>query len=91
MNKVYSLIFFLTVFILGCTSKEINQNKILQKIDSLDMNIFSSGGDKIYSIASPYSSFDNIALKFNLKETTINIFKGEEIKYVIKSDESSLS
>ena len=91
MNKVYSLIFFLTVFILGCTSKEINQNKILQKIDSLDMNIFSNGGDRIYSIASPYSSFDNIGLKFNLKETTINIFNGEEIKYIIKSDESSLS
>ena len=91
MNKNYSLVFFLALFILGCAPKAIDQNEILQKIDSLDMNIFSNGGVKIYSIASPYSSFDNIELKFKLKKTTINIFNGEEIKYVIKSDESSLS
>ena len=77
MNKIYSLIFFLTVFIIGCTSKEINQNKILQKIDSLDMNIFSKSGHKIYSITSPNSSYDNIELKFELKKPIINIFNGK--------------
>ena len=55
------------------------------------MNIFSKRGDKIYSITSPYSSYDNKELKFETEKTTINIFNGEEIKYIVNSDESTLS
>ena len=91
MNNFYRLIILLPVFILGCAPNSIKENQIIQKIDSLDMNIFSKRGDKIYSISSPYSSFDNIKLNFSLKKTTINILNGEEIKYIISSEESSLS
>ena len=91
MKNVHRLIIFLPVFILGCTSNVIEGNKFTQKIDSLDMNIFSKKGDKIYSIASPYSSFNNLELIFQLKKTTINVFDGEETKYIINSDESTLS
>ena len=45
---------------LGCTPKVIDENKVIQKIDSLDMNIFSNRGDKVYSITSPNSSYDNV-------------------------------
>jgi len=38
---------------LGCATKVIDENKVIQKIESLDMTIFSKSGDKIYSIASP--------------------------------------
>jgi len=76
---------------LGCTPNVIDENKVIQKIDSLDMTIFSKSGDKIYSITSPNSSYDNIELKFELKKPTINILNGEEIKYIISSEESSLS
>ena len=38
---------------LGCAPNVIYENKINQKIDSLDMTIFSKSGDKIYSITSP--------------------------------------
>jgi len=72
-------------------SNIINENKVIQKIDSLDMNIFSKGGDKIYSITSPNSSYDNIALRFELKKPIINIFNGEKTKYIISSEESTLS
>ena len=54
------------------------------------MNVFSKNGDKIYSITSPDSKFDKIKLVFNLKRTTINIFKGEDIKYIIDSESSRL-
>ena len=91
MNNIYVLIILLQVFILGCTPNVIEQNKLIQKINRLDMNIFSNRGNKLYSITSPYSSFDNNELKFKLKNTTINIFNGEEIKYIINSDESTLS
>ncbi len=91
MNNKYKLIIFLSFFILGCKPNNFNENKIIQKIDSLNMNIFSNNGEKIYSITSPYSSYDNKNLEFQLKNTTINIFKGEETKYIINSDESTLS
>jgi len=75
----------------GCAPGVIDENKVKQKIDSLDMTIFSKSGDKIYSITSPNSSYDNIELKFELKKPIINIFSGGETKYIISSEESSLS
>ena len=56
---------------LGCSPNVINENKVIQKIDRLDMTIFSKNGDKIYSITSPNSSYDNIELKFELKKPII--------------------
>ena len=91
MSKNYRLIIFLTLFILGCAPSVIDENKVIQKIDSLDMTIFSKSGDKIYSITSPNSSYDNIELKFELKKPIINILNGKETKYIISSEESTLS
>jgi len=76
---------------LGCAPNVIDENKVIQKIESLDMTIFSKSGDKIYSITSPNSSYDNIELKFKFKKPIINILNGEETKYIISSEESSLS
>ena len=76
---------------LGCSPNVIDENKVIQKIDNLDMTIFSKSGDKIYSITSPNSSYDKIELKFDLKKPIINILNGEETEYIISSEESSLS
>jgi len=76
---------------IGCAPNVIDENKVIQKIESLDMTIFSKSGDKIYSISSPNSSYDNIELKFDLKNPIINILNGEETKYIISSEESKLS
>ena len=76
---------------IGCAPNIIDENKVKQKIESLDMTIFSESGDKIYSITSPNSSYDNIKLKFELKNPIINILNGEETKYIISSEESTLS
>ena len=91
MSNNYRLIIFLPLFILGCVPNVIDENKVIQKIESFNMTIFSKSGDKIYSIISPNSSYDNIELKFELKKPIINIFNGEETKYIISSEESSLS
>ena len=91
MSKDYRLIIFLPLFMLGCATNVIDENKVIQKIDSLDMTIFSKSGDKIYSITSPNSSYDNIELKFELKKPIINILNGKETKYIISSEESTLS
>ena len=90
MNNFYRII-LLPVFILGCAPNSIKENKITQKIDSLDMNIYSKKGNKIYSITSPYSSYDSKELQFKLENSTINIFSGKEIKYIINADQSTLS
>ena len=92
MNKIFKIIFCFQFFILGCVPKAIEDNKeILKKIESLNMNIFSNEGEKIYSISSPNSTYDKVKLEFNLKKTTISIFEGENIKYILKSDSSTLS
>ena len=91
MNRIYRLISFFPILILGCTPNVFEESKIKQKIDSLDMIIYSEKGDKIYSIISPNSTYDKIQLNFNLKKTTINIFEGEDIRYVINSDSSKLT
>ena len=91
MTHIYRLIIFLPFVIFGCAPNVIEENKVIQKIDSLNLNIFSKNGDKIYSITSPNTSYNNNKLKFELKKPTINIFKGEETKYIIIADESTLS
>ena len=91
MSNIYRLIIILPLFMLGCAPNVIEEKKVKQKIDSLDMTIFSKNGDKIYSIKSPNSSYDNIELKFELKKPIINIFSGDETKYIISSEESTLS
>jgi len=90
MRNIYRLIIFLPLFILGCAPNLINENKIIQKIDNLDMNIFSRKGDKIYNITSPNSLYDKVKLELNLGKTTISIFDGKIIKHIIKSDSSKL-
>ena len=91
MSNIYRLIIFIPFFMLGCAPNVIEENKVTQTIDSLDMKIFSKNGDKLYSIVSPDSSYNNIKLKFELKKPIINIFDGEETKYIISSKESTLS
>ena len=90
MSNIYRLIIFLPLFMLGCAPNVIDENKVIQKIDSLDMDIFSRKGEKIYNITSPNSIYDKVKLELNLKKTTITIFDDEIIKYIIKSDSSKL-
>ena len=91
MNNLYRLIICLPFFIIGCAPNVVEENKVIQKINSLDMNIFSNSGDKLYSITSPNSSYNIVELRFELRNPTINIFKGKETKYIISSEESTLS
>ena len=91
MSSIYRLIIFFPLFMIGCAPNLIDQNKVIQKIDSLDMTIFTEKGTKLYSITSQNSSYDNIELRFELKNPIINILNGKETKYIISSEESTLS
>ena len=90
MIKFNKLIIFIPILIFGCSPNVMDGDKVIQKIEKLNMNIFSKGGNKIYSIISPNSKYDKVKLEFNLKRTTINIFDGEDIKFIINADSSTL-
>ena len=91
MNNIYKLIIIFPFLILGCKPSVIDGNRIMQKIDSLDMNIYSNQGEKIYRIISPNSTYNILKQTISVKKTTINLFKNNELEYIINSDESKLS
>ena len=87
MNKFNNLILLVLIVITGCKSTGISNNNLSQVIDDFDMNIYSNEGEKLFSIKSPSSSFENNNI-LNLKETVIHLFKNNETEYIINSDES---
>jgi len=91
MNKLFKLLFLIPIFIVGCKSNSLINKDFSQVIDNIDMNIFSTEGEKLFSIKSPYSSYENNSNIFKLKETTIHILKNNETEYIITSDKSKLS
>ena len=93
MNKIYNLFLLLLIFTYGCKSrKDINNIDINnQSIDSFNMNMFTTEGKKMLSIISPKSNFDKVNNIFNLKKTTIYLFKGNIKEYKITSDNAKVT
>ena len=91
MNKIYSYIGLFFLLISGCNYKVNESTNLIQKIDNLDMIIYSDEGEKLYSINSPESIYDKNENTFNLKKTSINIFKNKQKQYIVKSNTSKLS
>tara|TARA_Y100000991_G_scaffold168697_1_gene130441 strand:- start:312 stop:932 length:621 start_codon:yes stop_codon:yes gene_type:complete len=91
MNRLYILFFLIPIIIIGCKYRDIDDKIISQSINSLNMNIYSSDGIKLLSIKSPYSNYKKGKNIFNLKETTIKLFKNNNGEYLITSDNSKLS
>ena len=91
MNKLYISLILIPILTYGCRIKDIDNNIYTQSIDSFTMNIFSSKGNKIFTIKSPFSSYNKENNIFNSKDTTIYLFKDNEPQYIINSDNSKLS
>tara|TARA_Y100000739_G_scaffold211970_1_gene203752 strand:+ start:786 stop:1412 length:627 start_codon:yes stop_codon:yes gene_type:complete len=91
MNKLHKLLFLISIIVVGCKTNDIDEKIINQTINSLNMNILSKDGKKLLKVVSPYSKYNKDKNSFILKETTINLFKDNEIEYIISSDESRLS
>ena len=91
MNRWFKLFLILPLIIIGCKNKEIDEKYLIQSINTLNMDIFSREGEKLITIKSPYSNYDKERNAFDLKETTINLFKDNNLEYIINSDNSKLS
>ena len=75
MIKFYNFFFIILILTVGCKARKIEENIIIQSVESLNMTIYSNDEKKL----------------FNLNNTTINLFKDNKIQYVINSDKSKLS
>ena len=91
MNSLFKVLLIFPIIISGCKTSKLDIENISQRFDSLNMNIYSTEGNKLYSIKSPYSSYNKETQVFNLKETTIYLFKNNQPEYIINSDKSKLS
>ncbi len=91
MNKLQRLLIIISFLVLGCKNNATKENNFVQKINSLDMNIYSKTGEKIYSIKSPNTNFNKDKNVFNLNRTKIQIYQNKAIKYKIESEKSTLS
>ena len=91
MNKFHNLFFLVLLLIGGCKARTIEENIIIQSLESLNMTIYSNDGKRLLTVKSPYSVFNKEKKIFNLKSTTINLFKDNKTEYVINSDKSKLS
>ena len=91
MNKLYKLLFLISLLLFGCKYQNIEEQKITQSIDNFKMNILSSKGKKIFTINSPYSIYDKESNVIRLDKTTIHSFNENEVEYIINSDKSKFS
>ena len=91
MNKLYKVLMLIPILISGCNTRDLEDDIYSQSIENFNMNIFSTEGKKIFTIKSPYSSYNKEKNIFNLKETTIYLFKENVTEYIINSDNSKLS
>ena len=91
MNKLYKLLIIITIIIAGCKTPQSYEKIIGQSIDNLNMNIFSNEGIILFSIRSPNSFYSKEKNTFNLKETTINLYKDNKTEYIISADRSQLT
>ena len=91
MIKLKNLLFLIPVIIIGCKGTDLSTKKFSQVFDKFDMNIYSTEGNKTLTIKSPNSNFDRESNIFNLKETTIFLFKGNIKEYIITSDNAKLT
>ena len=91
MNSIQKVLIIFPLFILGCQKSRLDVEEISPKFNSLNMNIYSNKGVKIYSIKSPLSSYDRSNQVFYINETTIELFNNNEVEYIVNSEKSTFS
>ena len=91
MNNIHKVLIIFPIFILGCQKNTLKVGELSPKFNSLNMDIYSNNGVKIYTVKSPISIYDRGNQVFNLNKTTIKLFNNNMVEYVINSDKSTFS
>ena len=91
MNKLFYLICFLTTFFISScdfSTKKIEKSILI--IEKFNLNHYSKNGNKLFTLETPYSVFNQTDLSYSLSETNIKFFEKENVKYNINSDSAEL-
>ena len=91
MNKFFYLICFLTTFFIS--SCDISPKKIEKSIliiEKFNLNHYSKNGNKLFTIQTPYSVFNQTDQSYSLNKANIKFFEKEKVKYNINSDNAEL-
>ena len=91
MINLFKVLTLLSILLYGCKVDRRIDKEIIQQIDKFNMNVYTNDGKKVYSIKSPYSSYNKGNNSFSLIDTTIYLFKDNKAEYIINSDISKLS
>jgi len=91
MSKlISSIIIASSLIISGCSTLKTKVQEINLTIEDFNMSQFSNDGNKQYSIYSPQSIYLQKDQHYKLENTDIKFYDKNKIKYIIKSDKSSL-
>ena len=91
MSKLFSSIIIASSLIIsGCSTLKTKVQEINLTIEDFNMSQFSNDGNKQYSIYSPQSIYLQKDQHYKLENTDIKFYDNNKIKYIIKSDKSSL-
>ena len=58
MNRFHNLFFLILILIIGCKARKIDENIVIQSVESLNMTVYSNDGNRLITIKSPYSVFN---------------------------------
>tara|TARA_Y100001933_G_scaffold20116_1_gene17021 strand:- start:93 stop:719 length:627 start_codon:yes stop_codon:yes gene_type:complete len=91
MNKLFYLICFLTTFfITSCNFSPKKIEKSILIIEKFNLNHYSKNGNKLFTIETPYSVFNQTDQSYSLNKANIKFFEKEIVKYNINSDSAEL-
>ena len=77
MNKLNRFIIIFTFFLFSCKNSVIQKTNYTQSLDNLDMTIYSKKGEKLYTIKTPNSKYNEDKI-FYLEKTNISLFENKD-------------
>ena len=91
MNRFINIILLLQIpLLVNCNSNTTNKRIANLEINNFDMNHYANDGSIIYSVKSPISEYIVDKQTLILSKTNIKLFHNNEVKYIIKADNSNL-
>ena len=91
MNRLFFIICILSsFFISSCNISSKKVAKSILIIEKFNLNHYSKNGNKLYTLETPYSVFNQTDQSYLLNKTSIKFFDKQKVKYNINSDSAKL-
>ena len=91
MNRIsYLISIIFSLFISSCNVSTNKVDKSVLIIEDFNLNHYSKNGNKLFTIETPYSVFNQTDQSYSLNKANIKFFEKEIVKYNINSDSAEL-